>query len=291
MVVVEMRSVDRRRANRVADKAKSCSHCMAGGSLLIAWQLDSKRVLIVGGGEIASQRVESILTTDAKITLISPNDGLSPRTKQLLAEHSDRITYHDRLFSGREELDGMHMVLTALDDFELSKTICTLCRTEKIPVNAADIPAYCDFYFGSQIRQGPLQIMVSTNGNGPKMANLVKRKLEKALSGFEGDAIAKVGELRAQLKSRAPGVGGALGKRRMKWITDVCTTWTMEELALLDHTLIRNLLDEGWENNRVPTFREIAGGRRTHSIPLSPVFACTAIGLCTLVVLAVLRRK
>jgi len=264
---------------------------MPGGSLLIAWQLDSKRVLIVGGGEVASQRVESILTTDAKITLIAPDDGLNPRTRQLLAEHSDRITYHDRRFAGREDLDGMDMVLTALDDFDVSKSICTLCRAEKIPVNAADIPVYCDFYFGSQIRQGPLQIMVSTNGNGPKMANLVKRKLEKALSGFEGDAIAKVGELRAQLRSRAPGVGGALGKRRMTWVTDVCNTWTMEELALLDQTLIRNLLDEGWENNRVLTFREIGGRRRTHSIPLSPVFALTTIGVCTLLALAVLRRK
>ncbi|KNZ78403.1 Siroheme biosynthesis protein met8 [Termitomyces sp. J132] len=153
----------------------------------------------------------------------------------------------------------MDMVLTALDDVELSREICNMCRKSRIPVNAADIPDSCDFYFGSQIRDGPLQVMISTNGNGPKMANLVKKRLQNALTGIEGPAITKVGELRAQLKARAPGVGGEVGKRRMKWMTSLCNIWGMEELALLDNNMIQQLLDDGWEKDRVPTFVELKG--------------------------------
>ncbi|GLB34855.1 putative siroheme synthase [Lyophyllum shimeji] len=270
---------------------------VGGGSLLIAWQLKDKHVLIVGGGEVASQRIDSILTTDAHLTVLSPHDGLHPRTKRFIDEYTERITYNDRLFAGPEDLEGMDMVLTALDDVDISREICDMCRNARIPVNAADIPDSCDFYFGSQIRDGPLQIMISTNGNGPRMANLVKKKLQNALSGVEGPAITKVGQLREMLKIRAPGVGGELGKKRMKWMTDVCNTWGMEELALLDDMVMQKLLDDGWENDRVPSFAELGGRRqpadRTTPPTLSPAIGST-IGffagiVCTVIVLA--RRK
>ncbi|KAG6898335.1 hypothetical protein C0992_009010 [Termitomyces sp. T32_za158] len=231
------------------------------GSLLIAWQLRNKNVLIIGGGEIAAQRIDSILITDANINVLAPHDGLNLRVQRLIQDYPDRITYHDRFFAGVEELQGMDMVLTALDDTELSREICDMCRKSRIPANAADIPDLCDFYFGSQIRDGPLQVMISTNGNGPKMANLVKKKLQSALTGVEGPAITKVGKLRAQLKIRAPGVGGEVGKKRMKWMTDVCNVWDMEELALLDDSMIQHLLDDGWGKNCVPTFADLKGIR------------------------------
>lgn len=234
-----------------------------GGSLLIAWQLKGKNVLIVGGGEVASQRIASILVTDAHITVISPTEGLHPLAKQFIESHEHRITHHNRVFFGPTDLDGMDMILTALDDVEISRTICQMSRAARIPVNAADIPDSCDFYFGSQIRDGPLQIMISTNGNGPKMANIIRKKVEGALTGAEGEAITKVGQLRERLKVRAPGVGGALGKRRMKWMTSLCNSWALEDLVLLDGEMMEKLLDEGWENDRVPTPGALGASRQS----------------------------
>lgn len=230
-----------------------------GGSFLIAWQLKDKHVLIVGGGEVASQRVDSILTADAFITILSPSKGLNPRTKHLIDLHPSRITYYDRRFTGPAELHKMDMVLTALDDVHRSREIVEMCRKAKVPVNAADIPESCDFYFGSQIRDGPLQIMISTNGNGPRMASLIKSKLQAGLSGHEGEAIDKVGYLREQLKVRAPGVGGALGRKRMKWMTQLCNEWDMDAFCMLDEEKVAKLLDEGWEKGRVPTVEEVVG--------------------------------
>ncbi|KAJ7449929.1 siroheme synthase [Mycena latifolia] len=235
---------------------------LGGGSLLIAWQLKDKNVLIVGGGEVASQRIESVLTADALITILSPAKGLHARTKELIDTHPTRITYYDRRFSGPAEIHKMDMVLTALDDVNRSREICEMCRNAKVPVNAADIPDLCDFYFGAQIRDGPLQIMISTNGNGPRMAALMKKKLQSALSGKEGEAIERVGVLRNQLKERAPGVGGALGRKRMKWMSEVCNTWEVDELTQLDDVIITKLLDEGWEKNGVPTLDQLKGQQK-----------------------------
>ena len=131
-----------------------------GGSLLLAWQLKDKRVLIVGGGEVASTRIRSILTTDALITVIAPSTGLHPDTKFYI-ENCSRITYIDNVFSGKDDLQGMDLVLTAIDDNEWSQRICTMCRVLKIPVNVADVPNLCDFYFGSQIRRGRKKQLVN----------------------------------------------------------------------------------------------------------------------------------
>ncbi|THH10274.1 hypothetical protein EW145_g1439 [Phellinidium pouzarii] len=222
-----------------------------GGSLLLAWQLKGKRVLIVGGGDVSSGRIKSVLAADAFITLIAPRDGLHRLTRHYI-DNSARITYHDRTFAGDEDLVGIDMVLTAIDDVEWSRRICALCREHRIPVNVADIPPSCDFYFGSQIRKGPLQIMISTNGNGPKLANLLKTRIEQCLPEKVDRAIENVGILRGKLRQRAPGVGGEIGKRRMQWMSTVCTNWELDELAALDDESMEELLLVGWERLSVP---------------------------------------
>ena len=268
---------------------------IGGGSLLIAWQLKDKNVLIVGGGEVAAQRLESILTADANITLLSPENGLNPRTTRIITLRKDRIIYHDRLFNGPEELDNMDMVLTAIDDNELSHKIVTICREKRIPVNAADIPNLCDFYFGAQIRDGPLQIMISTNGNGPRMTALIKARLQKGLSGSEGEAIIKVGQLRNKLRERAPGVGGPLGQERMKWITKLCNQWEMEDFTSLDESMMDNLLDEGWEKGRrVPTVQEVGGRpkeRKAIGFQFLPLAAAFIVGAITSGLICVYRQR
>ncbi|KAF9500454.1 siroheme synthase [Pleurotus eryngii] len=252
---------------------------LGGGSLLIAWQLKNKRVLIVGGGQVASGRIESILVADANIILISPKDGLTSRTKLLLEEYPTRITYKNRVFLGPEDLVGIDMVLTAIDDVEKSREIYQLSREAKIPINVADIPDACDFYFGSQVRDGPLQIMISTNGDSPRMAAMIRQRIERCLGGYEGEAVKKAGALRSKLKERAPGVGGKVGKKRMRWMIDICNAWEMEDFTVLDDELIKRLLDEGWEKNRVPKLADIGGSRDKPTIAASPAtFVPYAVG-------------
>jgi precorrin-2 dehydrogenase/sirohydrochlorin ferrochelatase len=265
-------------------------------SLLVAWQLKDKRVLIVGGGEIASQRMDSILVTDASIAVIAPEHRLNSRARQLIACHHARITHHDRLFLGPSELHNIDMVLTALDDPERSREIVLMCRDARIPVNAADIPDLCDFYFGAQIRDGPLQIMISTNGNGPRLASRIKERLQRALSGGEGEAITKVGRLRTLLKQKAPGIGGDQGRRRMKWMTRLCNEWELEDFAQLDDAMMKSLLEDGWEKDRILSLQDVGGTcstRRYHqnfhsTIPLAVGFF---VGVFTTALITFFRHR
>ncbi|KZT74214.1 siroheme synthase [Daedalea quercina L-15889] len=278
---------------RMADTAS-----LSGGSLLLAWQLKDKTVLIIGGGDVASGRIESVLVADARVTLIAPSAGLHPLTKQFIEDYPDRITYHDRTFAGPSDLAGVDMVLTAIDDVDKSREICALAREHRIPINVADIPPSCDFYFGSQIRSGPLQIMISTNGQSPKLANLIRKQIERSIPDGAGEAVEKVGVLRSKLRERAPGVGGELGKRRMRWMIDVCTNWEMEDLALLDEDMMAKLLDDGWEKNRVPRLQEVGGAKRrsststpkTANLWLSSAAAFVVGAACTVAVLLTGRR-
>merc|ERR1712098_1009200 len=167
----------------------------------LAWQIRNKRVLVVGGGEVAAGRILNVLNADAKVTVVSPREGLNPEVAYRIEK--GQVDYVDRKFEP-SDLDNVDMVLTAVDDPEASSQIWKLCKERKIAANIADVPPECDFYFGSVHRDGPLQIMVSTNGNGPKMANIVRRRIASSLPPNIGDAIAKVGMLRKKLRVLVP---------------------------------------------------------------------------------------
>lgn len=144
------------------------------------------------------------------------------------------------------------MVMTAIDDNPLSKSICLECRSKGVLVNIADVPPLCDFYFAAQFRRGPLQVMLSTGGMGPRIGALVRDRVEKALPDNLEDAIVGVGELRKDLRKRAPGVGGELGQRRMDWMKGISESWTLEELEDLNQEETRRkVLDQGWDKGRV----------------------------------------
>lgn len=226
-----------------------------GGSLLIAWQIRNKTVLLVGGGVVAAGRLTKILEADAKVKLVAPADNLSPevRYRVLVEKHPD-ITFIDGEFAD-EHLDGVDMVMTAIDENAKSEYICAESRRRMIPVNIADVPPLCDFYFGSEIRDGPLQIVVSTNGKGPKISNQVRRRIQASLQPGVGTAIENVGILRQKLRKVAPGVGGSLGARRMKWMIDVCDSFTIPQLAGMSEADMDRIL-QGWDGMSVP------GGRK-----------------------------
>ena len=154
------------------------------------------------------------MNADALVRVISPRDGLNDEVAYRVDQN--QVEYIDRLFEPQDLDDPqITMVLTAVDDPEASTRIWKLCKEKKIAANIADVPPECDFYFGSVHRDGPLQIMVSTNGNGPKMASIVRKRIAATLPPNIGAAIQKVGSLRKMLRGVAPGTEE--GPKRMQW--------------------------------------------------------------------------
>ncbi|KAK9468595.1 putative NAD(P)-binding-domain-containing protein [Lipomyces arxii] len=214
------------------------------GSLILAWQVKGKPVTVVGGGDVATGRVRNLLEADAVVTVVCPTDGISPELAYRVTK--GQITHLARAFDLAKDLhDSMPaMVLIAIDSPSVSSEIYKECKKLRIPVNVADVPPECDFYFGSMYRDGPLQVMVSTNGNGPKMANLVRRKIEAELEKEPiGCAIEKLGELRRMVRQRVPGSEKSDVRKRMKWVSQLSEKWTIADLAKLDDETMTKLVD------------------------------------------------
>ncbi|KAI1134706.1 siroheme synthase middle domains-like protein [Hypoxylon sp. FL0543] len=241
-----------------------------GGSLILAWQVRNKHVLVVGGGEVAAGRILNVLNADANVTVVSPSSGLNPEVRHRI--DNNEVTHVDRVFqpSDLETLPPSNgppdMVLVAVDDPAASTQIWKLCKHHRIPANIADVPPECDFYFGSVHRDGPLQIMVSTNGKGPRLAASIRKWIGNQLPAGVGDAIERIGELRTKLRQVAPNPED--GTKRMRWMTKVSDAYSWDEMCGLTDEDMDNLLTF-YPSNTAPQLdllKAMRGGRALEDI-------------------------
>ncbi|KAL4803182.1 hypothetical protein BDV18DRAFT_163239 [Aspergillus unguis] len=222
-----------------------------GGSMIVAWQVKQKNILVVGGGEVAAGRILHALNADAKVTVVCPASGLNEEVAYRVSE--GQVSHIDRNFEP-SDLEDADMVLCAIDDPEASTRVWKLCKDKRIPANIADVPSECDFYFGSMHRDGPLQVMVSTNGNGPKLASMVRKKIADTLPANMGAAIENVGKLRQKLREIAP--EPQEGPKRMKWMSGVCESWRLEDLTHMTEEDMAALLTY-YQSGGLPTLAEL----------------------------------
>ncbi|PIA17955.1 hypothetical protein COEREDRAFT_80257 [Coemansia reversa NRRL 1564] len=222
--------------------AESFRDPQRGGSLIVAWQIKAKTILIVGGGAVAASRVFNALDADACVTVVAPE--LCPELQYRFS--SAQITWKDRKFVD-SDLEKTDMVLTAISDVQESRRIADLCKQHRIPVNAADINDLCDFWFMSTHRDHSVQVAVSTNSKAPRLANRIRRQIASALPRGTGLAVEQIGRLRKRIREADPKPENS--KRRMTWLTQLCDYWPIEQLAKLDADNIDTLLDAYVQNH------------------------------------------
>ncbi|RIA92458.1 tetrapyrrole methylase, partial [Glomus cerebriforme] len=107
----------------------------------------------------------------------------------------------------------------------------------------------------SEYRDGPLQIAVSTNGQGPKLANIVRKHISENLPNGISEAISKVGNLRQKIRKIDSDYKSS--SKRMKWMTKFCEDWSIENLQKLDDNVIEALLPY-YEKQIVPSFETLS---------------------------------
>lgn len=222
----------------------------------------------------------NVKDADAHLTVMCPASGLGNEMKYRIYEEKSVDVYLDQAYMGPHEIDGYDMVLTAIDDIMTSREICQVAREKKIPVNVADVPPECDFYFGSLIRRGPLQVMISTGGRGPRIAASTRAIIERAIPENIGRAIENVGILRAMLRKKVP--EASYGAKRMKWMIDVCDTWQTDELAEMTKPEMEAVL-RGWdEKGKIYSARDLRGWG-WWATPTSASLKKTLFGRCPVV--------
>src|SRR5689334_21112995 len=138
--------------------------------------LSGKRVLIIGGGEVAERKIESLLETGASILVATP--GVTSRIALLAAEK--RIDLHRRNYK-TANCSGAAFVVSATDDSAVSETVCRDAHAAGALVNTADQPALCDFIMPAVVRRGDIAIAISTGGTSPGLAARLRQKIAKLI--------------------------------------------------------------------------------------------------------------
>jgi siroheme synthase-like protein len=169
-------------------------------SLLPIWiRLDRRPVLIVGAGTVALAKIESLRGTGAIITVVAP--AAAPQFHELV-ENGD-LTWHTRVFDP-SDLDGVFLVIAATNDSAVNHAVYEEALRRNVLCNAVDDPPNCDFYFGSVVSRGDLQIAISTAGESPALAQRLRREIDQQLPADLGPWLAQLGALRREIRASAP---------------------------------------------------------------------------------------
>lgn len=162
------------------------------------FKADKLPILIVGGGKVALEKLSNLLlhSPDARVTVVGKE--IDAEIRKLSSQH-EFVNVFEKPFE-ESDLNGIRLVISALNDILLSEQIGTIVRTKGLLYNAADKPELCDFYLGSVISKGNLKIAISTNGKSPTVAKRLKELLNDIIPEEIDNAIEDLHVLRPSLK-------------------------------------------------------------------------------------------
>lgn len=161
-------------------------------------QLNQLRTLLVGGGNVALEKLTALLgnSPQAKVKVVAKE--ISAAVRDFIHGYPS-VSLHERAFDDAD-LDGVDIVVVAADNAYLNEHIRNESRRRHILINVADKPDLCDFYLGSVVRKGNLKIGISTNGKSPTIAKRIKELLNDALPQEIDETLTYMSRLRDLLK-------------------------------------------------------------------------------------------
>lgn len=167
-------------------------------------KLDDKKILIVGGGNIAYEKLERLLDFTHDMEVVAAD--FSEPMMQILAKED--IPHEKRRYE-KGDIEGFAVVIVAVDDISLQAEIYEESKQYNCLCNAVDSVEYCDFIFPSYVKQDDLTIAISTSGASPALAKHLKMYLRELIPSGISDFLKEMKELRGTLPK---------GKERMKML-------------------------------------------------------------------------
>ncbi|KAI1779186.1 uroporphyrin-III C-methyltransferase [Hypoxylon cercidicola] len=254
-------------------------------SMLTAADARSHVHLIVGSNPLAAARCGQSLSAGATPILLAPETAELHYTLQKRVDDGEvkwmKEDFRDDhpLTLGREEVG--HVVdavfVTSGPREPLSAHISSLCKRNRIPVNVVDAPQLCTFSLLSTHVDGPLQIGITTNGRGCKLASRIRREVAASLPPNLGSACARLGDARRRIQEEDHLLHMALAdgddvddsidqlasfnklvteadldaakNRRMRWLSQICEYWPLKRLAAVTDDDVATIL-QSYEDMR-----------------------------------------
>ncbi|MDB1123921.1 precorrin-2 dehydrogenase/sirohydrochlorin ferrochelatase family protein [Vibrio algarum] len=158
--------------------------------------LTNKPVLVVGGGEVASRKVDALLRANASVTVVSP--VLSNYLKQ--CAESNQLKWIESHYRD-DYIKNPVQVWATTSDANLNHQVHNDAKKRNILVNVVDDKPYCDFITPSMINRGKVQIAISSGGASPVLVRNIREKIERVLAQNTGLLAEFTGEKRDHIKS------------------------------------------------------------------------------------------
>ncbi|MDE2746667.1 MAG: bifunctional precorrin-2 dehydrogenase/sirohydrochlorin ferrochelatase [Chloroflexota bacterium] len=163
----------------------------------VFFDLEGRSVLVIGGGQLALEKVQGLLAAAAQVTVVA-----SALTEELAAlRDAGRIEHLAREYRPGD-MQGRALVMAAGDDRDANEALQADARAIGVPLNAADDPAHCDFILPAVVRQSPVTLAISTGGGSPAMARRIREELTEYLDTETSSLAELVAEVRAELRDR-----------------------------------------------------------------------------------------
>lgn len=154
----------------------------------------NRKCLVVGGGDVGTRKVITLLECGASVTVVSINAS----EKLLKLAESGNIELKRRPYTGTD-LDGMFLVICATDNERLNLQVSIDAENLNMLCNIADRPDACNFILPALVKRGDLVIAVSTSGKSPAFAKKLRKDLEKQYGPEYADFLELMGAIRKKL--------------------------------------------------------------------------------------------
>lgn len=155
--------------------------------------LTGQPCLVLGGGSIAERKVRRLLDEGAIVTVIAPSLTLP---LQALAE-SHQLAWEARTYQPGDETT-FFLIICATDDEAVSQAVSAAAKAQGKLLNVCDVPDLCNFTLPSIVRQGDLQLTISTNGKAPAFSRWLRKHLEQHFDERYGRWMAELAAIRKE---------------------------------------------------------------------------------------------
>jgi len=159
--------------------------------------LEGRKCLVVGGGDVAERKVRTLLSFGAVVTVVSPE------IKKSLAAYvrSGKVRHIERGYQ-KNDLKGAFVVIAATNDPSVNALVARHAASQNTLVNVVDVPKLCNFIVPSVVRRGSLTIGISTGGQSPMFAQMWRKKCEKCLTPAHTAFLRMLGSIRKEVRDR-----------------------------------------------------------------------------------------
>ena len=156
-------------------------------------RLSGQRVLVVGGGNVAINKIAALRKAGASITVVAP--VIRDEIRAL-----DDVVVIERPYQ-RGEVASYRLAITCTDDAATNRQVFEDGEAGGVLVNSADDPENCRFILPAAARQGDLTITISTAGRSPALATWLRRRFEAEFDDRYSDLLDLLAEVRAEVRA------------------------------------------------------------------------------------------